>query len=451
MTIGTYRVEIMWQEHIEQGKKALNLQQLVAAEASFRDALDFASRNFSHTDSRIPETFAYLGRSLLLQKKVKEAVPALRQATRIAESFKFRSAEIALADYLWAYIDHTDPKVEERRNLKLKALEQFMQPAVIEKLNRELQKLFTVASAQDIQSKQEPKAKAPAKPSAPAAESKVSREVSEDKLQTNAVHSAPISPDRYKQWAERLHHGIERAKSYFIAEIVAGYLELHQLMAETIQLYPPPHVALADHLLAMGKIAHTIGLSETALALFELSHSNYRKAVGENNVKTAYAQMHLAEMYLDLDLYEQAGLHYHLALNVLSADKNLDKKWLAEITSSFSLMFAKQKLEEQFLSGMDKLNKLVRASEYEEANLLAEELFQKLISVFPADHIHFVELYRRHSLILASSGRSVECAVMSRMANYLDAKISDRQNYQKAINETLPEFSAAILSALYSQ
>jgi tetratricopeptide (TPR) repeat protein len=492
----------MWQQHFNQGKKALNARDLVAAEASFRDALECAKRDFGHTDKRIPQTFAYLGRTLLFRKNVKEALPALRQAARIAESLQFTEGPIALADYLWAYLDHEDPEAEQRRSAKLKALDKFMEPNVVERINRELKELFTVAPkpepdppkqeekpvpdvTADLDLKPSPKKEAkpdpapapekpvpepapqPPKPVEPKPIEKPAEDLEQqlqpkpkvtsfntsigtpDKKPLQTPDKEPIAPERYSQWAEKLHNATERSQRPLMAELIASYLDMHNLVEETVKLYPPPHKAVGDHFMSLADITNIIGLYDRAGTFYELAVSNYKKALGANHPKTGFAQLHLAEVYGLMDSFDKAHEHFREAFNTLQVYPDLDKKWFEEKVNFFNMLIMRERVEKELFQALEQINDLLRNEQYKEADALFLSLAEKMIAVLPADHYNFTYLYHGHSRVLWASGRTLEASILSKIAMYLNAKLKEREDYNREMDEMFPEFSIPTLNALY--
>jgi tetratricopeptide (TPR) repeat protein len=561
--------ENMWQEHIDQGKKALNARDPVAAEASFNDALDYASRNFAHTDTRIPETFAFLGRALLFQRKVGEAVPALRQAVRIARSLKYESPAVVLADYLWACIESSESGGGKRRQEKLQALEKYMPAGRIEDLNKRLKAILTAvperqeqagqgsrqsskgkpgtkgqgetepkrmsepeskseaesgkdaAPQSDLQPQQsqepreeeqpekqaqpepqaetgpeiqpEPQAEKQAEPSpelqpepqpgkqaqpetgpGPKPEAKTAAHVEPEikvypwpepgerdipfntrlaaapkvKVQLEAK-AEPVLPERYQAWAEKLRSTIERSKSYQMHELIASYLELHELMSETVEIYRPPHSAVADHLSALGELAFALGLFDRAGVLLTLALRNYEKTAGYYHLKTAYARLQLAQVYKELDRCYEADAYFGPAFNIIQSQPEIDKEWFGKVVRSFGLMMQREKIENMLFASVQEIDNLAEQRKYLEADQRARSLADKMAEVFVSDHDSFAYLYDHHAQVLAKYGREVESAVLKRLADYIGAKNRENREFHKAIEEILPDFDEQVKAALY--
>ncbi|MBX9692095.1 MAG: tetratricopeptide repeat protein [Cyanobacteria bacterium] len=509
----------MWNEHINQGKQALNARNLVIAESAFRDALECARRDFGHTDTRIPETFGYLGRALLLQKKVKEAASALRQAARISKTLNHASGPIAIADYLWAYIDHQDKNAEQRRNEKLQALQGYMQDSAIEKLNKELRDIFTVRPTPE---EPPPKAEAAepevAQPStSPTADIEESEQVpvgenletpvepivhqvtaGEGAAQAQAVQApvqesepslkpydkpdselelqlepkakvetfkpvfgvvtakteqkeekGPIAPERFQLWADRLNKALERSKKPQLSELIGSYVDMHDLMNETVILYVPPHPAVGDHLMGLADIANAIGLYNRAGGLYELAVEILSKALGPHHPKTAYAQIYLAQVYGTMDSYDKAHHHFRGGFNTLQNYAGLDKQWFQENIEFFNLLIKRESVEKELFQSLEQIGVLIREQRYDEADRLCLALSDKIHAVFPPDHYNLCFLYHRHAVVLANCGRMVESSALSRLAIYLESKIKDREEYNKQMEEIFPEFPLPTLNALY--
>lgn len=527
----------MWQEQIDKGVKQLAARQLDAAESSFSAALNYARENFGQYDHRIPETFSHMGQTLLLQKRIHEATAYLRQSSRIAASYNYQSAPVALADYLWSCIDKEHPEAEDRRKDALKTLVQFLNKSEIAAVNNQLKTLFTAgleAKAPDTaksdppskkqtrseakpeaksesESKPEPKAQpkqpeptpppqqpepappspkqeakpvpkpaqpppkpeatpqpqpapktkeAPKPESGPAPTSKknagasftetIAQFASQSKSQDTAAPAA-FPAERYQSWAEKLSSAVKRSKSPHITEQLSAYVELHQLMSETLQLYRPPHTAVADHLMAFGDLTNAIGLYNQAGFYYLLAAKNFEKTVGKDHLKTAYANLYLAMVHRDLDQYDQARSHFGLAFNIIQTKQNnLDQTWWSETVDSFKVMMRREQVEKQFLQGLEELITLLKAARFHEFDALSRELSEKLASVFPQDHYNFMLLYRRTAQGLAGAGRVFESIALSNMADYLDAKLKDKENFNKSFDESFPQFPAEVMVALCS-
>jgi tetratricopeptide (TPR) repeat protein len=489
----------MWQEQINKGKKALNARDFVQAEDAFREAMASARRDFGHTDTRIPLTFAYLGRVLLFRKNVKEALSALRQASRIAATLNFSDGPVLLADYLWAYLDHENPEAEMRRASKLKALEKIMEPAALQRLAQDLKDLFTVSpkaqpEAPKNEEKPEPPKPEPQDPPKPEpspgpgpAAGKPADDVpgptptldkpvpkppddSEEQLKPKpkltsfnasigplpdknaapAPASAPIAAERYSQWAETLHSAMERSQKPQLAELIASYFEMHNLVEETIKLYPPPHKAVGDHFMSLADITNIIGLYTRAGTFYELAVSNYKKALGASHPKTAFAQIHLAEVYGLLDSFDKAHEHFREGFNTLQNYPDLDKNWFQEKVNFFNLLIKREAVEKELFQGVEQVTEYLRQEKYKEADALCLSLADKMIAVYPADHYNFCLLYNCHVRVLWTTHRTLEATVLSRLASYLQAKIKDREDYDREMDELFPEFSVPTLAVLYA-
>lgn len=472
----------MWQEHIDKGVKLLQARQLEAAEHSFNAAMDYAKENFGQYDHRIPETFSHLGQAFLLQKRMKEATSCLRQSSRIASSYNFQSAPVALADYLWAYIDHEEKEPEKRRADSLKVLEKFLKPTEIEAVNKQLKNLFTVKPKDHAtESKPEPKpvdpdptpkqpepqpaekpkleskdpeplqADVPTKPGEPSTFAETIAQSASQSPEFDSVEPAKFPAERYQAWAEKLSTAIERSQRPHVTEMLGAYVDLHRLMGETLVLYRPPHSAVADHLMAFGDVCNNIGLFSQAGFFYTLTLKNLEKALGADHLKTAYANLYVAMVHRDLDEYDKARHHFSIAFNTIRTKQtNLDEKWFSQVVDSFNLMMHREKIEQQFMAGLDEMISLLKQERLTEFDVLSRSLSDKLGSVFPQDHYNFMLLYRRSAQGLNAAGRTFEAIALSNMADYLDAKLKDKENFNKAFNESFPQFSTQVMTMLCS-
>lgn len=503
----------MWKTHMEQGFKAMESAQYPLAEQHFFDAIEFARDNFWHQDPRIARSFAYLGRSLVMQKKVDEARSPLRQAVAMAKALKNESPELLLADYLWAYIDIA-PDAAERRESALLILKEKLSAAKADALVNELNRLFTVspkAPEPKPEPKQEPQLDSKSEPEKPPqkdtvtsdlkgakvgdvpkqndkpapepedkpvkpdpSDSKAEQKLDEYKINISFFKPVTLDlrelekaravakkdeasqqqgdfPTRYLAWSNTISSGLERSKSDHLSELIAAYVELLALMPETVKLYKPPHKGVADHLSILANIADSIGLYERAGHLYILAAENYEKSLGPSNPKTAEAKLFVAHAYRNLDQYEQADVYFREAMDVLTRLPGVDIQWVNNTVAAFVQMKERAKAEIKLDSILREMSELCTEQRYADAEKLARGAADLLSPLFPADHYLFTLLYRRHGFVLSCCGRMVEADALHHVAEFLDRKLTERHEFNKTMDEHFPEFPLSVAAALYSE
>ncbi len=437
-----------WEQHIKDGIKALDQRNYLIAETSFGSALDYARKGFRHVDPRIPETFGYLGQALLLQKKVTEAAPALRQSVNIARSLKKMSVAIATAEYLYAYIDYQSPDADERRNTAVIQLKGYLSEDAINQLTNELKNLFTVKPP-------EPEVKTESmsdssmeqnKPEAVRQAEPLSETKSESAVVAMEQNNSPpvVDQEKYSAWAKRLNVAIIKAKSSNLAQLTTGYLELHELLTETLSLYASPHSAIADHLGSMGGAAAEIGLFARSEQLFRLAIRQMEQARGEKNPATALLQLKLANVYRAHEAYHEADIYFLLAMEVLGSANNIDQLLLNDTAELFKHMHQRAKVESTSLKLFNEVTRLEQSGELHEAHekaLLAQSL---LAEQFTEDHPHFAVLCRHHAKVLNKKGQFTEAENLIARACLVERIQTEREIYYKLLDQGLPPIPAVI-------
>ena len=107
-------------------------------------------------------------------------------------------------------------------------------------------------------------------------------------------------------------------------------------------------------------------------------------------------------------------------------------------------------MEKELFQGVEQVTEYLRQEKYKEADALCLSLADKMIAVYPADHYNFCLLYNCHVRVLWTTNRTLEATVLSRLASYLQAKIKDREDYDREMDELFPEFSVPTLAVLYA-
>ena len=249
-----------------------------------------------------------------------------------------------------------------------------------------------------------------------------------------------------------MNSAIQRGCSAYMTEILEAYVSMHNLMPETLALYKLPHVALGDHLMAIGDVTTALDLNNEADFFYMLTLKNFEKCLGNDHLKTAYASLFLAMVHRDLDEYDKARLLFSAAYKTIQLKHtDLDKKWFAQVVVSFNQMMQREKVEDQFMQGLDELTEILRQERFDDFDILSRTLSDKLASVFPPDHFNFTLLYRRTAQGLGGAGRTIESMALSNLATYLDAKLKDKEDYNRAFDQTFPQFqqNTMITSALW--
>lgn len=488
----------MWQDDFNRGLKQLDQGQLAEAEASFSAALNYARQKFKHTDTRIPDSFAFLGRTLLLQKKAQEATPALRQAVNIAKHMQHKNKDIAITRYLWAYID-TAEDAAERRQQALEELTEYLKANEIQNIQDKLKQLFTVrnkpepkpkpapekpvtkAEPPQPEPKPEPEPQSPTKPKpkpepkkepAPGAEPKPAPEPKRDQAEpicesgffrshlwdrnladaesSQETQAQTVEPQHYAAWSARLNAAMERAAKPELSEILCAYVDMHDLMAETVRLYKPPHTAVGDHLLALADIANTVGMVETAGELTWLALRNFQLTLGPRHGKTGYAHLALAQAFREQENFALCSFHFNAACSILQSLPDLDRDWFQKVISQYRMIQHRERLQAQLDRNLEEMTRLCQDGKPVEADKLGCETYKLLMQFFPADHYAFVSLFHRHATALYSKQDYVASQALERIAKYLDAKLQDKYTHNNEMAQLFPSFSFQVMQALYN-
>lgn len=484
----------MWQDDFNRGLKQLDQGQLAEAEASFSAALNYARQKFKHTDTRIPDSFAFLGRTLLLQKKTQEAAPALRQAVNIAKHMQHKNKDIAITRYLWAYID-TAEDASERRQQALDELNEYLKANEIQNIQNKLKQLFTVRNKPGTEPKPkpapeqpvtktelplpepmaEPEPQPPIKPEpklepkkepAPGTEPKLDQAEpicesgffrshlwdrnQADVESSQEAEAKTVEPQHYADWSARLNAAMERAAKPELSEILCAYVDMHDLMTETVRLYKPPHTAVGDHLLALADIANTVGMVETAGELTWLALRNFQLTLGPRHGKTGYAHLALAQAFREQENYVQCSYHFNAACNILQSLPDLDREWFQKVVSQYQLLQHRERLQAQLDRNLDEMTRLCQDGKAVEADKLGCETYKLLMQFFPPDHYAFVSLFHRHATALYSKQDYVASQALERIAKYLDAKLQDKYTHNNEMAQLFPSFSLKVVQALYN-
>ncbi|MBX9722384.1 MAG: hypothetical protein K2X81_13365, partial [Candidatus Obscuribacterales bacterium] len=459
----------MWKQNIDDGKKALGYGNLPAAEQCFKAGLEEARDQFEHTDPRIPQTFALLGQTLLLQKKVEEARPFLKHASQISASIKQTSAAIATADYLWAYIDTTANNAEERRRKTLTTLQKFLDQAQINQLTKSLTELFTVKTKPAVDQKSENKPspkpeqkteqKAQQTPPPPKPEEKPLQKTEqktpvkpEQNLEIEVEEKSEYkpSPEEFTKWADQLQRAFVDARSPLVLLAISGYVNLHDLLWETLRLYEPQNPAVADHLEAMADVAVGLGLHLRAEQLLLRAIQNSQDGQNPSHLRSAKTKLKLAKLYQQIDSFDQALFYYDEALPIIydhEPHPTLDKESyrnsaVAELLDRRdTIKYAHIIIAQLVLLNQVPANNEQREENFNRINQLVLQASALLAGLFEQDHSSFQHLYRAYANALFRTA-PIEYLVLQRcVQRYVDrvqAMELENRSYLNALDNDLP-------------